>query len=48
MTDHRVGLSKNNLPLVMTGEGLNDFLDALKADHERELLEDIIEKSKEE
>jgi peptide chain release factor 1 len=38
VTDHRVGLTKNNLPAVLAGE-LDDFTAALEADEKRRKLE---------
>ncbi|KIP08759.1 hypothetical protein PHLGIDRAFT_68880 [Phlebiopsis gigantea 11061_1 CR5-6] len=40
VTDHRIGLSLNNVASVMEGPGLQDFLDALAKKHQDELLED--------
>jgi peptide chain release factor 1 len=39
VTDHRVGLTKNNLPAVLGGE-LDDFTAALEADEKRRKLEE--------
>ncbi|HEY2600606.1 MAG TPA: peptide chain release factor 1 [Thermoleophilaceae bacterium] len=38
VTDHRVGLTKNNLPAILAGE-LDDFSAALEADEKRRKLE---------
>jgi peptide chain release factor 1 len=38
VTDHRVGLTKNNIPSVLAGE-LDDFTAALQADEKRRKLE---------
>jgi peptide chain release factor 1 len=38
VTDHRVGLTKNNLPAILAGE-LDDFTAALEADEKRRKLE---------
>ena len=38
VTDHRVNLTKNNLPAVMAGE-LGDFTAALEAEEKRRMLE---------
>jgi peptide chain release factor 1 len=38
VTDHRVGLTKNNLPAVLAGE-LDEFTRALEADEKRRKLE---------
>ena len=40
VTDHRLGLSLNNVASVMEGEALQDFLDELAKKHQDELLED--------
>jgi peptide chain release factor 1 len=37
VTDHRIGLSKHNLPAIMDGQ-IDDILDALRANHQAELL----------
>jgi peptide chain release factor 1 len=38
VTDHRVGLTKNNIPAILAGE-LDDFTAALEADEKRRKLE---------
>jgi peptide chain release factor 1 len=38
VTDHRVGLTKNNMPSILAGE-LDDFTAALEADEKRRMLE---------
>ena len=38
VTDHRVGLTKNNMPSILAGE-LDDFTAALEADEKRRKLE---------
>jgi peptide chain release factor 1 len=38
VTDHRVGLTKNNIPAILAGE-LDDFTSALEADERRRRLE---------
>jgi len=38
VTDHRVGLTKNNIPAILAGE-LDDFTAALEADEKRRGLE---------
>ena len=38
MTDHRVKLTKNNLPAIMAGE-LDEFTNALESDEKRRKLE---------
>ena len=45
MTDHRLGLSLNNLTSVMEGDGLHDFLDELARKHQDELLEEALASS---
>lgn len=42
VTDHRIGLTLMNLSSVMEGDGLQDFLDALKKDHDETILEDML------
>lgn len=42
VTDHRIGLTLMNLSSVMEGDGLQDFLDALKKDHDETVLEDML------
>ena len=38
MTDHRVGLTKGNLPGILSGD-LDDFTAALEAEEKRRMLE---------
>jgi peptide chain release factor 1 len=38
VTDHRISLTKHNLPAIMDGD-IDEFLDALRANHQAELLE---------
>lgn len=42
MTDHRIGMSVNNLSMVMEGDGLQDFISALQQRHQEELLEEAM------
>jgi hypothetical protein len=42
VTDHRIGLTLKNLSSVLEGDGLEDFIDALKKDHDESVLEDMI------
>ena len=42
VTDHRIGLTLKNLTSVMEGDGLEDFIDALKRDHDESVLEDML------
>jgi peptide chain release factor 1 len=42
VTDHRVGLSLMNLSAVMEGDGLQDFIDAMRKDYDERLMEDLI------
>ncbi|KAF9465849.1 hypothetical protein BDZ94DRAFT_1319841 [Collybia nuda] len=42
VTDHRIGLSLMNLSSVMEGDGLHEFLEALKKDHDETILEDML------
>jgi peptide chain release factor 1 len=43
VTDHRIGMSVKNLPSVMDGEALQDFIDALRKDYDESLMEDMVE-----
>ena len=45
MTDHRLGLSLMNLTALMEGEGLQEFIDALRRSHDEDMIEDIITES---
>lgn len=42
MTDHRIGLSMMNLQSVMEGDGIQDFLGALRQNWEQEIMEEAI------
>lgn len=42
VTDHRIGLTLKNLSSVMEGDGLQDFIDSLKKDHDESVLEDML------
>ncbi|THU98617.1 release factor [Dendrothele bispora CBS 962.96] len=42
VTDHRIGMSIMNLTSVMEGDALQDFVDALKKDHEETLMEEML------
>ncbi|KAF8221304.1 release factor [Tricholoma matsutake] len=42
VTDHRIGLTLMNLGSVLEGAGLEDFLDALKRDHDETIMEDML------
>ncbi|KAK7434187.1 Peptide chain release factor 1, mitochondrial [Stygiomarasmius scandens] len=42
VTDHRIGMSLMNLTAVMEGDALQDFVDALKQDHEETLMEEML------
>ncbi|KAL1946571.1 hypothetical protein VTO73DRAFT_14675 [Trametes versicolor] len=42
VTDHRIGMSVNNLSMVMEGDGLQDFISALQQRHQEELLEEAM------
>jgi peptide chain release factor 1 len=37
VTDHRIGLTKHNIPAIMDGN-LDDIVEALRANHQAELL----------
>ncbi|KAL4063711.1 hypothetical protein J3A83DRAFT_4361843 [Scleroderma citrinum] len=43
VTDHRIGLSIMNLQSVMEGDGIQEFLDALKQNWEQEIMEEAID-----
>ncbi|TFK37061.1 hypothetical protein BDQ12DRAFT_699259 [Crucibulum laeve] len=43
VTDHRIGLTLMNLTSVLEGDGLQDFLDALRRDHYESVMEDMLE-----
>ncbi len=40
VTDHRIGLTKHNLPGIMDGD-LEDIVDALRANHQAQLLDQL-------
>ncbi|MBA2541926.1 MAG: peptide chain release factor 1, partial [Deltaproteobacteria bacterium] len=40
VTDHRINLSKHNLPNIMDG-AIDDIVDALRANHQAELLKGL-------
>ena len=42
VTDHRIGLSINNLTSVLEGEGLHLFIEALQKDHNEGVMEDLL------
>ncbi|KAJ7046954.1 hypothetical protein C8F04DRAFT_938155 [Mycena alexandri] len=42
VTDHRIGLSLMNLTSMMEGDGLQDFIAALRRDHEETQMEDML------
>ncbi|XP_006456021.1 hypothetical protein AGABI2DRAFT_227704 [Agaricus bisporus var. bisporus H97] len=42
VTDHRIGLTLMNLSGVLEGYGLQEILDALKRNHEEEIMEDML------
>ncbi|KAJ7097791.1 hypothetical protein B0H15DRAFT_797513 [Mycena belliarum] len=42
VTDHRIGLSLRNLTSVMEGDGLQDFVAAMKRDHEETQMEEAL------
>ncbi|KAI6169703.1 hypothetical protein EDD17DRAFT_1784995 [Pisolithus thermaeus] len=46
VTDHRIGLSLMNLQSVMEGDGIQEFLDALRKNWEQEIMEDVIDDTK--
>jgi len=45
VTDHRIGLSLMNLTSFLEGDGLQDFLDALRRNWQEEMMEEIVEES---
>ncbi|KIJ64112.1 hypothetical protein HYDPIDRAFT_91427 [Hydnomerulius pinastri MD-312] len=42
VTDHRIGLSLKNLPSFMEGDGVQEFLDAMKRNWEAEMMEEAV------
>ncbi|KAF9244264.1 hypothetical protein BU15DRAFT_86165 [Melanogaster broomeanus] len=42
VTDHRIGLSLMNLQSFMEGDGVQDFLDAIKRNWEEEMMEEAV------
>lgn len=46
VTDHRLGLSLMNLQSVMEGNGIQEFLEALRKNWEQEIMEDAIDNTK--
>lgn len=45
MTDHRLSLSLMNLTAVMEEDGLHEFIDAMKRNHDESVMEEIIQDS---
>jgi len=45
VTDHRLGLSLMNLTAVMEEDGLQEFIDAMKKDHDENTMEEMIQDS---
>jgi len=45
VTDHRLGLSLMNLTAVMEEDGLREFIDAIKRDHDESVMEEMIQDS---
>lgn len=43
VTDHRIGLTLMNLSSVLEGDGIQDFIDAVKKDHADSILEDMLD-----
>jgi peptide chain release factor 1 len=43
VTDHRIGMSLSNLDLVLEGEGLMPLVDGLRLDHERAIMDELLE-----
>jgi len=43
VTDHRIGLTLMNLGSVLDGNGLEDFLHALKRDYHETMMEDMLQ-----
>jgi peptide chain release factor 1 len=41
VTDHRIGLTLKNLAGIMEGDNLQEVLDALKKNHEAEVMQDM-------
>ena len=42
VTDHRIGLSLMNLQSFMVGDGVQDFLDAMRRNWEEEMMEEAV------
>lgn len=42
VTDHRIGLTLKNLTGIMEGDDLQEVLDALKKNHDEEVMEDML------
>jgi peptide chain release factor 1 len=42
VTDHRIGLSIKNLTSVMEGDGIQEFVAAMRRDHEESQMEDML------
>jgi len=42
VTDHRIGLTLKNLAGIMEDGNLQELLDALKKNHDEELMEDML------
>lgn len=45
VTDHRIGLSLMNLTSFLEGDGVQDFLDALRRNWQEEIMEDVVGES---
>jgi len=43
VTDHRVGLTEHNIDGVLTGEGLDVFVDALISHYKHQMLDGLHE-----
>lgn len=42
VTDHRIGLSLMNLQSFMEGDGVQEFLDAMRRNWEEEMMEEAV------
>lgn len=45
VTDHRIGLSLMNLTSFLEGDGVQDFLDALRRNWQEEMMEEVVGES---
>lgn len=45
MTDHRIGLTIKGVAQILDGDGLQQILDVLHANHHQEMIEDALDDS---